>query len=320
MNRIKTLVFSLATLSMVFCMAFVGFAADKAIKSVTIKVSYTEYEQENPDDESGVNIQASGTGYSLGQYEITNQEQVWNNGANPEMNIYVEASEGYYFNITKASQIKLQGCTYKSAKRQNSSTVLVVGVTVDQVKRSVAEVEDIKLSQDGKVTWQPLGNVSSYEVRAFRDGRYLAAAPITGTEFNISSYFTKGGSYMVKVRGVHKMDANVKGEWAESEEIYISDEQAKANLEAAEAAESAGDWIQDAKGWRFRLPDGTFVTCAWRKINKEWYYFGTDSYMQVGWVQYDGSWYFMDPVLGSMWYNKTTPDGYSIGIDGRVSK
>lgn len=319
MNKVKAFIFSIVTFSMVFCMAFVGFAADKAIKSVTIRVSYSEYEQENPDDESGIDIQASGTGYYLGQYEITNLEQVWN-GANPEMTIYLEANDGYYFNITQASQIKFQGCTYKSAKRQASSTVLVVNVTVDQVKRSVDEVEDIVLTQEGKATWEPLGNVSGYEVRVFRNGSYVTAAPVTGTEFNISPYLIRGGSYAVKVRGVHKIDANIKGEWAESEDIYISDEQAKANLEAAEAAESAGDWIQDAKGWRFRLPDGTFVTCAWRKINKEWYYFGTDSYMQVGWVQYDGSWYFMDPVLGSMWYNKTTPDGYSIGIDGRAIK
>ncbi|MDO4940025.1 MAG: hypothetical protein Q4E54_08730 [Lachnospiraceae bacterium] len=318
MNRIKSLLFVIAVFSVTICMAFPAFAS-KAIKSLTLSVQYSEYEQEDPDDDSGIKITVSGQCF-VQSYDVTNQQQVSEQGAKPEMVITLEANEDYYFSITKASQMQFNGCTYKSAKRQDSSSLLVVTVTVDQVKYTIGDIEEIKLAEDGRAMWEHVDKASSYEVRVFRNDRFIASEVVTSEAFSLAQYLTRAGDYKIRARGIHHIDANVRGDWVESNDIIISEEQATINREALAAAESAGEWIQDAKGWRFKLPDGTFVTCAWRKINNEWYYFGADTYMQVGWVQYDGSWYYMDTTLGSMWYNRKSPEGFEIGIDGKAKR
>lgn len=318
MKRFRFLNISLISFILILTMTFPGFAATKkAIKSVTIRATYTDYEAEDSDDESGIEIVSSGTGYELDHYEIENMEEVWSEGTTPVATVYLTAKDGYYFSITKASQIKLQRCKYKSAARQDSSTTLVVTVELTDVQKKVGEVEELTLNDDGKASWGEVNNAGSYEIRVFRNDTRVASETVNDTTFDISPYLTRGGSYRYRIRAIHKADANVRGEWAESNDIYLSDEKAKANREAAEAAESAGEWIQDASGWRFRLPDGTFVTNAWRRINKNWYYFLPDSHIARGWAQVDGAWYYFDPATGAMWVNTTTPDGYTLGIDGR---
>ena len=41
--------------------------------------------------------------------------------------------------------------------------------------------------------------------------------------------------------------------------------------------------------------------------------------MQKGWQELGGKWYYLDPVNGNMWKNTTTPDGYTLGIDGAMA-
>lgn len=298
--------------------AFTASAATKkAIKSVTIRAAYTSATTDEMDDIGEVEIISGGTGYELEHYEMENPDEVMEGTAKPTVKVYLSAKDGYYFGITKASQIKLQKCKYKTAARQDSSTTLVVTVELTDVKLNIGEVEDLTLAENGKAAWEEVYNAGSYEIRVFRSGSRIASDTVAGTSYDISPYYVKEGTYSFRVRACHRMDSNVKGEWAESNEIYLSEQQAKANREAAEQAESAGDWISDKGGWRFRLPDGTFVSSAWRKINKQWYYFLPDGHMATGWTQIDGSYYYFDPTSGALWVNTTTPDGYIIGIDGR---
>ena len=318
MNRIKSLIFAAAVISAMLIMSCTAFAS-KSIKSVNLSVSYTDIDQENPDDNGGLNITINDTPCSVYMYEIRNAEQVRTLGEKPVVVIQLEANDGYSFSITRASQLNLKGCTYKSAKKQDS-TLLIVEVTVDDVKYVIGEIEDVKLGEDYKATWGRQENAGSYEVRVFRDGRFISSSTVTGETFELLPYLTRAGEYRVSVRGVHRFDANVKSPWTESNDIVLDENQAKLNRDILEAAENAGEWIRDERGWKFKLPDGTFVTCAWKRFNKEWYYFGTDSYMQVGWLQVDGSWYYLDPEKGTMWYNRKSPEGFDIGIDGKVSR
>ncbi len=292
-------------------------ASKKAIKSVTIRASYTSAATDDFDDIGEAEIIASGTGYELESYETENPDEVMEGTAKPVVKIYLSARDGYYFGITKASQIKLQKCKYKTAARQNSSTTLVVTVELTDIKLSIGNVEELELADSGKAKWEEIFNAGSYDVRVFRNGSRIASDTVTGTEYDISPYYLKEGSYSLRVRPSHKSDSKIKGEWAESNEVYLTEQQAKDNREAAERAESAGDWISDKGGWKFRLPDGTFVANAWRKINKQWYYFLPDGHMATGWTQIEGSYYYFDPSNGVLWVNTTSPDGYTIGIDGR---
>lgn len=319
MKRINVL---FLTIAMVICFGTSAFAATKKpIKTVTItaKCVLNAGAEMDEDEEDEISIQASGTGYEYENYEIkTGDDEEWHSQANPEVTIYLTAKDGYYFNITKASQIKLRGCTYKTAARQNSSTTLAVTVTVNDVERAIGEVEEMRLSDQGVCSWEPIDGAAAYEVRFMRDNTTVGGTQVVhGATLDCAQYLTRGGSYHYKVRAIHEADSSVKGDWADSPDIYVSDAQAKAYREAAEAAESAGEWIQDKNGWRFRLPDGTFVAGKWKRINKEWYYFQPNSYIARGWTDIDGASYYLDPTTGAMWYNTTTPDGHTLGIDGR---
>ena len=81
------------------------------------------------------------------------------------------------------------------------------------------------------------------------------------------------------------------------------------------AAESAGTWEANGDKWSFRLPDGGYVKSAWRKINNEWYVFDANGYMITGWFKDGDKWYYLDES-GKMLYNRVTPDGYQLDING----
>jgi len=303
-----------------------------AIKSVSIKVEGTISAGQEIGTEE-LEVTSSGAGYSMDYWEITNENFLWEGGETPVMVVYLKAKENYYFNIKKASQIRLRGCTYKTAARQDSATTLIVTVTLPPVGLAIGEIEVTDVTGKGLCTWNAVENAGSYEIRFMRDSAILGGTrTVDGTPtakielygemvdactYDAMQYVTKGGTYHFKIRAVHKDDKTVKGNWFESVTVALSDAEAKKVSEEYDAIQSAGDWINDARGTRFRLPDGNFITSAWRRIHGEWYYFAADGYMAKGWTQIGGSWYYLDPGTGAMWKNTTTPDGYKLGIDGR---
>ena len=303
----------------VVCLGMTAFAASrKPVKSVSITAKCSIKAGSEEDSDDGISIKASGEGYELDSYELTNGMFEWEGGEIPEVIVYINAKDGYYFNVTKASQIKLKGCKYKKAERLSNATTLAVTIVFDEIERVIGEVEEANLTEEGLCTWAPLDGAGSYEVRFLRESSCQGGTQtVQGTSLDCGKYLTRGGTYKFRVRAVHEADPNVKGKWCESPEIVISREKAQEYREAAEAAESAGDWIQDGRGWRFRLPDGTFVGNAWRKINQKWYYFLPDTYMATGWNQVGNAWYYLDPETGEMWANNTTPDGHMVDLDGK---
>lgn len=68
--------------------------------------------------------------------------------------------------------------------------------------------------------------------------------------------------------------------------------------------EYTGEWMQDAKGWWYEMPNGTYPSREWKQIEKEWYYFDQYGYMVTGWLLQNGRWYYLDPsgkMLKSQW-------------------
>ena len=112
---------------------------------------------------------------------------------------------------------------------------------------------------------------------------------------------------------------------------------------------SGGQWIQDEKGWWYKRPDGSYPKNSWgyEAYNGKsyWYYFLDSGYMATGWVDVNGSkyylfpnsdgwkgrmltgwqWidgncYYLDPQgqnEGALYRNTTTPDGYAVDVEGR---
>ncbi len=86
---------------------------------------------------------------------------------------------------------------------------------------------------------------------------------------------------------------------------------------------SSGSWVQDERGWRYRLADGNEVCGDWYLDKGNWYYFEPDGYMTTGLRDIKGALYYFDPADGHMLSGTTVslPDGRTITLsqDGSCS-
>ena len=74
----------------------------------------------------------------------------------------------------------------------------------------------------------------------------------------------------------------------------------------------AGTWKEDATGYWYQNDDGTYPANAWKKIDRQWYFFDNEGYMvHDRWI---GNYYLS--FDGAMLTDATTPDGYRVGADG----
>ena len=113
---------------------------------------------------------------------------------------------------------------------------------------------------------------------------------------------------------------------------------------------SYGKWIKDEKGWWYRRADGSYPKNTWgyEEYNGKsyWYYFLDSGYMATGWVNLNGSKYYLfsgsDGWMGRMltgwqwidgycyylgadsgnneghlYRNEKTPEGYQVDSEGR---
>ena len=112
---------------------------------------------------------------------------------------------------------------------------------------------------------------------------------------------------------------------------------------------SGGQWIQDEKGWWYKRSDGSYPKNSWgyEAYNGKsyWYYFLGSGYMATGWIEVNGSKYYLFPNSdgwkgrmltgwqwidgncyyldaqgqneGALYRNTTTPDGYAVDAEGR---
>ena len=112
---------------------------------------------------------------------------------------------------------------------------------------------------------------------------------------------------------------------------------------------SGGQWMQDEKGWWYKRADGSYPKNSWgyEAYNGKsyWYYFLDSGYMATGWVEVNGSKYYLFPNSdgwkgrmltgwqwidgncyyldlqgqneGALYRNTTTPGGYAVDSEGR---
>jgi len=112
---------------------------------------------------------------------------------------------------------------------------------------------------------------------------------------------------------------------------------------------SGGQWMQDEKGWWYKRPDGSYPKNSWgyEAYNGKsyWYYFLDSGYMATGWVEVNGSKYYLFPNSdgwkgrmltgwqwidgncyyldsqgqneGALYRSTTTPDGFTVDSEGR---
>ena len=121
----------------------------------------------------------------------------------------------------------------------------------------------------------------------------------------------------------------------------------------ADRSLSNGEWVKDEKGWWYKRQDGSYPKSTWgyEAYNGKsyWYYFLDSGYMATGWIDLNGSKYYLFPgsdgwmgrmLTGWQWIdgycyyfgtdsgnneghlyrNEKTPDGYQVDNEGRWIK
>lgn len=300
---------------MLFTAAFgLSAYADTAIKTVGLKVSGTVHAG-TPHGDEQLEFKPAGTRYTVNSFEVLNEGESWKPTDVPTFRVRLQAEDGYYFRVNAASQIHLEGAEYVSATREDNAYALVIDLKLPSLEQQASRINEAYL-EGTTASWTESLGAGSYETKWKRDGKTIGVVrTVQGTSHDVSSFFTKAGVYSFQVRGVSAQNPDFRGPWTESNDIVVTEEMASAQRAKNAAAESAGTWEANGDKWSFRLPDGGYVKSAWRKINNEWYVFDANGHMITGWFKDGDKWYYLDES-GKMLYNRVTPDGYQLDING----
>lgn len=294
-------------------------ASRKKIGSVNLTIKSDILPETKYGDEE-IDVEVRSGKCSFDYYDIENVGFEWVEDDVPEITIYLRAEEGYYFTVTKASEVRITGATYVKASKQDSSETLALRVKLPALAESVGDQGEVTMMDSGYAVWDRVRGAGSYEVRLYRNGLGIGASMLNTTEttYDFRTMITRAGSYHVRVRPVNQINPDNKGEAAESSVINISAEQVQAirSGNTSYVAPTQGEWVQDATGWWYRHTDGGYTTNNWELIRDQWYFFGPNGYMKTGWIEWNGKLYYCDANTGAMLKNVTTPDGYILDYDG----
>lgn len=295
-------------------------ASRKKISDVTVKVK-ADVQPETRYGEEMIEVDVRGGKCTFDTYEIENFGFEWEEDDVPEISIYLQANEGYYFALTKASSVKLSGATYVKASKQNSSETLKLTVKLPSLAETIGEQTEVTLTDGGYVFWEPVRGAGTYEVRLYRNGEGIGATILSTDQlyYDLSDQMYRSGNYQCKVRAVNKINTKNKSEWAESQGINLSDAQAEAIRNGTAAKMPLrGEWRLTGERWWYEHSDGSYTKNNWEEIKGKWYFFDEEGYMKTGWVQWNDKWYYCSESSGEMLKGTTTPDGYILDSDGTI--
>ncbi len=232
----------------------------------------------------------------------------------------VEDDDLYKFSGVNASHVKITGSKYVESVSASGS-----GKRATVRLKMKAFVEDLEAPEefywDEKVArWDKVSGANQYNVRLYRGGSQVATVTTTGTFFNLYPGMKEKGKYTFRVQA-ENTSAGKTSKWSErSEELTIADntkytgteslisipaseQEGGANYQGITGSDVgqgptagvSGGWTFDGIGWRF-LENGSAVMNSWRYVDNNWYHFDQNGYMQVGWINDGGVWYYMNPV------------------------
>ena len=318
----KFLAIAILGLSLATLISGTAFAATKKKRKINT-VSFKVMGNIDVDTQIGMenlDFTTSAGTYHVENFEVQNQGFKWTMNDVPEYKVTLTAEDEYEFNVKKASDLNIVGASYVSSITENSRTNLVVTVKLPSLKNQVSAITEAKIEDDGSLSWSVSKGAGSYEVKFYRGQSLLGGMLKSNTNtLNVREYMQKAGSYYFLVRPINAINTDVVGDWFESNRISLDSEQAELNKTWYDKV-NTGSWGQTSTGdWYYILSNNTLARSEWKKIKGEWYYFEDNAYMAKGWLENSGKWYYLDPENGKMWKNTTTPDGYTLGIDGSMA-
>lgn len=314
----KRIVMGLLTGVFAAAMAMPSYASAnfRPIKSITLNIKTNIVPGTNFGDEN-IEIEGGGNRFNVDGYDILNDDFVWQEDTVPKIRITLTANDQYRFRYLSKDKITLKGgAALIRASRENSDTTLLMDVQLPSLQTTVRDVENLKLSENGMASWDPISAAGTYEVKVYRDGNAVGSALSSDTNTcNCRTKMTKGDtSYTVKVRAVNRYDEGSKSNWVESDGVYITGAMASGFRDNPGGI--SGSWKQSSDGrWWYDNGDGTYPANNWKQIGNKWYFFDAQGYMKTGWIQWNGKEYYCSEN-GDMQTNCMTPDNYWVGEDG----
>lgn len=304
-----------------------AFAADKKVTSISLVVeSNLQVGDEYMLDD--VTVITKSDRYVVGDMEFLNEGYEWEATDTPELEVYIEATDGYYLSVAQ-KDIKVKGATNVRGSRVDRDTIKVT-MKLPSMRESLGEMESVSWSGNTAGSWNEVMNAGYYDVRLYRNGESAQSGQkVYGTSVDFSSKMTKEGNYSFKVRAVNLIKEDKKSDWMESGEIFIDAETARKNRETygnvtsgmtepgqVITSQAKDGWNLDGRGWWYHNTDGTYPANNWQLIDGKWYFFDSEGYMKTGWVLWNHLYYYCDDASGAMLVNTTTPDGSRVDSAG----
>ncbi len=318
-QRIKRLTAFVLVCAFLAGLPMEAWAATKPINSVSIKISsklkvgYSlpkiEIGSGSPAD-GGILVAEKGSHFTV-------SEAAWSDSGSgnvkaadePRMRIVLEpddVSEYYFLASYKASNVKVSGGTFVSAKREGDK--LAVIVRLNPIKGEYDTPRDAYWNEKnmGEAKWEKPENGSGYyEVQLLRNEKNVfKVSKTSASNYNFYPYMTQTGRYTFKIRTIPGTDFQKSygksSDWLESGELqiterYVSDGkgQQSSDPKAVKGTEEAVGWIKEGNTWKYRFPDGNFRTGGWEAIDGLWYYFDGSGTMVPGWLKLGGEWFYL---------------------------
>ena len=290
----------IAVLSMAAVMAL-GMSVTALAKDDTKEVKgrlEIRFDGEEPEAGDTMDI----PGYTVSHYpegvrhEVTdeyfdNEEDEFQRGTEPVICLEFESEDDYDFDGFTKSDVKVSGMhtELKKVKKEDDDTTLIVYIEMREISGDMEEPDEAEWSGH-KATWSRVDDADQYEVKLYRNDNLVTTVTTSNDYYEFYSYMTKTGDYSFKVRAIHSKD-NEKSEWVESDELDLDSDE----IYTTGGGTGTG-WVQDAKGWWYRNPDGSSVVNAWLFVDNNWFHFNRNGYMETDWQFIDNRWFYLNPV------------------------
>lgn len=310
--------------------------------SVSVKTSWGDAEEILEPE-----ISVSGSGISLIDYQYRTDYEDWKPGKKVRIEINVAAEDGKYFTASMgSSKCRVSGATFVSARALDDNTMQVkVDYLPAMVLGNTSEA-GWSSTDSQRAVWKEVEYAPGYSLTLYGNDKTVKRMTVTDNSASLGEYMTDPDKiYYYEVKAVPITSAQKKylkeGEFVTSgESEFDEDEERPHSSGQTQGAGQGGPGDTGSlKGDNFIYPDGTMAVNTWKKVQGQWYYFGSEGSRSRGWLNYGGRWYYMDGngVMQTGWVNPGNgwyylgPDGdmitgwvnpggvwYYLGSDGRM--
>ena len=152
MGRMKKIAGLLSLTALLTIAISVPAFAAKKIKEVSISVS-DEFKIGEDCSTEDVEVTSKSKKYTVGDVEILNEINEWGPSDVPELEVTLNAEDGYYFSISAAT-INVKGGTYVSGRKGDSNYSVILKLRLPALTNQVGTVEEAGWSSKNVASWK----------------------------------------------------------------------------------------------------------------------------------------------------------------------